>query len=63
MLNFRLGAPPFISHIFNLLQKKIEKLNNMQIRDITTNPDWEKAYQYEIPVLAILRTDGVEVCL
>ncbi|CAO2821636.1 unnamed protein product [Amaranthus hypochondriacus] len=35
----------------------------LQIRDITTNPDWEKAYQYEIPVLAILRTDGVEVTL
>ncbi|KAK2994843.1 hypothetical protein RJ640_026040, partial [Escallonia rubra] len=28
------------------------------IRDITTNPDWERAYQYEIPVLARIRFDG-----
>ncbi|KAI3688953.1 hypothetical protein L2E82_46899 [Cichorium intybus] len=32
----------------------------LQIRDITTNPDWESAYQYEIPVLARLRSDGTE---
>ncbi|KAL2893195.1 DNA ligase, partial [Bienertia sinuspersici] len=30
------------------------------LRDITTNPDWERAYQYEIPVLAKLRADGTE---
>ncbi|KAI7744424.1 hypothetical protein M8C21_017304 [Ambrosia artemisiifolia] len=33
---------------------------DLQIRDITTNPDWEKAYQYEIPVLTTLRSDGTE---
>ncbi|KAD4385294.1 hypothetical protein E3N88_25462 [Mikania micrantha] len=33
---------------------------DLQIRDITTNPQWEKAYQYEIPVLARLRSDGTE---
>jgi hypothetical protein len=33
-----------------------------QIRDITTNPEWEKAYQYEIPVLAKVLSDGTEVC-
>ncbi|KAL4566262.1 hypothetical protein LXL04_030375 [Taraxacum kok-saghyz] len=32
----------------------------LQIRDITTNPEWETAYQYEIPVLAKLRSDGTE---
>lgn len=31
------------------------------MRDITTNPEWEKLYQYEIPVLARVREDGVEV--
>ncbi|XP_076915916.1 uncharacterized protein LOC143575406 [Bidens hawaiensis] len=33
---------------------------DLQVRDITTNPEWESAYQYEIPVLARLRTDGTE---
>lgn len=32
-----------------------------QVRDITSNPEWEKAYQYEIPVLARVRPDGTEV--
>lgn len=32
-----------------------------QIRDITSNPEWERAYQYEIPVLAKVRPDGTEV--
>ena len=31
------------------------------MRDITSNPEWEKAYQYEIPVLAKLLSDGTEV--
>ncbi|XP_027091770.2 uncharacterized protein LOC113749694 [Coffea eugenioides] len=35
----------------------------LQIRDITTNPCWEKAYQYEIPVLAVVRSDGFEETL
>ncbi|XP_057870052.1 uncharacterized protein LOC131076747 isoform X2 [Cryptomeria japonica] len=35
----------------------------LEVRDITTNPDWEKAYQYEIPVLVRLLADGSEeVC-
>ncbi|KAG5019042.1 hypothetical protein JHK87_014897 [Glycine soja] len=33
------------------------------IRDITTNPEWENAYQYEIPVLAKVLSDGTEVAL
>ncbi|KAM6543392.1 hypothetical protein CsatB_007839 [Cannabis sativa] len=36
---------------------------DLQIRDITSNPEWEKAYQYEIPVLAKLLPDGTEVTL
>ncbi|XP_009802648.1 uncharacterized protein [Nicotiana sylvestris] len=32
----------------------------LQVRDITSNPEWEKAYQYEIPVLARVRPDGTE---
>ncbi|PKI38441.1 hypothetical protein CRG98_041140 [Punica granatum] len=35
----------------------------LQIRDITTNPEWEKAYQYEIPVLARVLSDGTEETL
>lgn len=33
------------------------------MRDITTNPEWERAYQYEIPVLAKENSDGKEVCI
>ncbi|KAG2701075.1 hypothetical protein I3760_06G027600 [Carya illinoinensis] len=34
-----------------------------QIRDITSNPEWEMAYQYEIPVLAKVLSDGTEEIL
>uniref|UniRef100_A0A7N2ML36 Glutaredoxin-like protein n=1 Tax=Quercus lobata TaxID=97700 RepID=A0A7N2ML36_QUELO len=33
---------------------------DLQIRDITSNSEWERAYQYEIPVLAKVRPDGTE---
>ncbi|CAL5202958.1 unnamed protein product [Lathyrus oleraceus] len=36
---------------------------DFQIRDITSNPEWEKAYQYEIPVLAKVLSDGTEETL
>ncbi|XAR62791.1 hypothetical protein NMG60_11017670 [Bertholletia excelsa] len=36
---------------------------DLQIRDITTNPEWERAYQYEIPVLARVLSDGTEEIL
>ncbi|CAH9129742.1 unnamed protein product [Cuscuta epithymum] len=36
---------------------------DLEVRDITTNSDWEKAYQFEIPVLAKLRPDGTEEVL
>ncbi|KAL5558387.1 hypothetical protein UlMin_034598 [Ulmus minor] len=36
---------------------------DLEIRDITSNPEWERAYQYEIPVLAKLLSDGSEKTL
>lgn len=36
---------------------------HLQVRDITSNPEWEKAYQYEIPVLARVLSDGTEETL
>ncbi|KAF5202917.1 Glutaredoxin-like protein [Thalictrum thalictroides] len=36
---------------------------DLQIRDITSNPEWENAYQYEIPVLARVLSDGTEETL
>ncbi|KAJ7965588.1 Glutaredoxin-like protein [Quillaja saponaria] len=33
---------------------------DLQIRDITSNPEWERAYHYEIPVLAKILSDGTE---
>lgn len=35
----------------------------LQVRDITENPEWERLYQYEIPVLAKLLPDGTEEAL
>ncbi|KAL5207159.1 hypothetical protein ABZP36_031594 [Zizania latifolia] len=32
----------------------------LQERDITTDPEWEQTYQYEIPVLAKVLPDGTE---
>ncbi|KAF5746839.1 hypothetical protein HS088_TW06G01014 [Tripterygium wilfordii] len=36
---------------------------DLQVRDITSNPEWERAYQYEIPVLASVLSDGTEETL
>lgn len=33
----------------------------LQVRNILTKPEWENAYQYEIPVLAHVKDDGSEV--
>ncbi|EPS66028.1 hypothetical protein M569_08753 [Genlisea aurea] len=35
----------------------------LQIRDISTNPEWETRFQYEIPVLARVSEDGTEEIL
>ncbi|KAH0777776.1 hypothetical protein KY290_009187 [Solanum tuberosum] len=48
---FSLSSPPSLHDV------------QLQVRDITSNPDWEKAYQYEIPVLARVRPDGTEEVL
>ncbi|URE49089.1 Glutaredoxin-like domain (DUF836) [Musa troglodytarum] len=36
---------------------------DLQVRDITGNPEWEMLYQYEIPVLAKVLPDGTEETL
>eukprot|EP00249_Psilotum_nudum_P036924 c9046_g1_i1 orf=383-880(-) len=35
----------------------------LEVRDISTNSEWEEAYQYEIPVLSRLNDDGCEKVL
>ncbi|XP_038717268.1 uncharacterized protein LOC120010558 [Tripterygium wilfordii] len=36
---------------------------DLLVRDITSNPEWERAYQYEIPVLTKILSDGTEETL
>jgi Glutaredoxin-like domain (DUF836) len=42
-------------HLCEGLQEKLEQITDLniqlEIREITTNPDWFDRYQYEIPVL------------
>ena len=42
-------------HLCEGLQEKLEQIGGvdfeLEIRDITTHPEWFQAYQYEIPVL------------
>ncbi|MEI6442993.1 MAG: glutaredoxin family protein [Nostocales cyanobacterium ELA583] len=51
-------------HLCEGLQEKLEQIKNLsfelEIRDITTRDDWFAAYQYEIPVLYLLTSDGKE---
>ncbi|BBN04065.1 hypothetical protein MPTK1_3g01590 [Marchantia polymorpha subsp. ruderalis] len=44
------------------LKEKLTTLPNIQleVRNILTKPEWENAYQYEIPVLAHVKDDGSE---
>jgi hypothetical protein len=46
-------------HLCEGLQEKLEALSHLdfdlEVRDITTRPDWFAAYQYEIPVLCRVR--------
>ncbi|XP_068639076.1 uncharacterized protein [Aristolochia californica] len=35
----------------------------LQVRNILDNPEWERLYQYEIPVLARVLSDGAEETL
>ncbi|GBG64839.1 hypothetical protein CBR_g48307 [Chara braunii] len=36
---------------------------DLEVRDITTNPEWDRLYQYEIPVLKQVVDDGSEVLI
>ena len=51
-------------HLCEGLQEKLEQIKNLsfelEVRDITTRDDWFAAYQYEIPVLHLLMSDGKE---
>jgi Glutaredoxin-like domain (DUF836) len=50
-------------HLCEGLQEKLEQITepqiHLEIREITTNPDWFDRYQYEIPVLC-WQIDGTE---
>jgi Glutaredoxin-like domain (DUF836) len=50
-------------HLCEGLQEKLAQITDLEIqleiREITTNPDWFDRYQYEIPVLC-LQVDGVD---
>jgi Glutaredoxin-like domain (DUF836) len=50
-------------HLCEGLQEKLEQITDLdiqlEIREITTNPEWFDRYQYEIPVL-YLQVDGIE---
>jgi Glutaredoxin-like domain (DUF836) len=50
-------------HLCEGLQEKLEQIAEpdiqLEIREITTNPEWFDRYQYDIPVLYI-HTDGVD---
>ncbi|MFQ4143475.1 glutaredoxin family protein [Chlorogloeopsis sp. ULAP02] len=55
-------------HLCEGLQEKLEQILQTQnfasveleIRDITTREDWFGAYQYEVPVLFVLKQDAKE---
>jgi Glutaredoxin-like domain (DUF836) len=50
-------------HLCEGLQEKLEQITDLEIqleiREITTNPEWFDRYQYEIPVLC-LQSNGTE---
>jgi len=47
-------------HLCEGLQAKLEQIQtlkfDLEIRDITTRDDWFQQYQYEIPVLMLVRS-------
>ena len=53
-------------HLCEGLQEKLEQITSpsfeLEMRNITQNPDWFERYQYEIPVLCI-RINGQEKSL
>ena len=56
-------------HLCEGLQEKLEQIEGdefeleleLEIRDITTHPDWFQAYQYEIPVLCRVISTGDKI--
>ncbi|NJR49323.1 MAG: glutaredoxin family protein [Leptolyngbyaceae cyanobacterium CSU_1_3] len=50
-------------HLCEGLQEKLEQINSLpfelETRDITTRDDWFQAYQYEIPVLYLLKDESL----
>jgi hypothetical protein len=50
-------------HLCEGLQEKLAQIHNikfqLEIRDITTRPDWFQAYQYEVPLLFKVETKSV----
>uniref|UniRef100_A0A0D9VLH6 Glutaredoxin-like protein n=1 Tax=Leersia perrieri TaxID=77586 RepID=A0A0D9VLH6_9ORYZ len=56
---FLLAGTPYSLSSVELQASRLNLLI-MAERDITTNPEWEQMYQYEIPVLAKVLPDGNE---
>jgi hypothetical protein len=48
-------------HLCEGLQEKLVQVTrvafDLEIRDITTQPDWFQAYQYEVPVLMLVQAN------
>ena len=51
-------------HLCEGLQEKLAQIKNLsfqlEIRDITTHDPWFAAYQYEVPVLHLVTSNGTE---
>jgi hypothetical protein len=54
-------------HLCEGLQEKLQQVQidviDLEVRDITTRDDWFQAYQYEIPVLCAVQTEGTTITL
>lgn len=54
-------------HLCEGLQEKLTEIEvpvlDLEVRDITTSDQWFQKYQYEIPVLCQVLTDGQELVL
>jgi len=55
-------------HLCEGLQEKLETIQQtpdfgileLEVRDITTREDWFAAYQYEVPVLYVVKNDNLQ---
>jgi Glutaredoxin-like domain (DUF836) len=51
-------------HLCEGLQEKLQQIKNLdfelEVRDITTRDDWFNAFEYEIPVLFKVPTQGMQ---